>query len=170
MISTCINLPLDNTGTAICYPANALTLGTYTFTASYNGSGNYLSSTSQPLTQVVKLSSNSYAALFDPNHGCCVAISTLKFRQRIAIFASVNFESNAAVPTGTVTFYVDGKPFGSPAPLDGLSHNQALQIVSQQPNQLVVGQHTVSANYSGDANYAGSTSGPQPFTRVLRPH
>jgi len=170
MISTCINVPLDNTGTAICYPSNVLTLGTYTFTAAYNGSGNHLSSTSQPLTQVVKLSSTSYAALFDPNYGCCVAISTLKFRQRIAIFASVNFESNAAVPTGTVTFYVDGKPFGSPVPLDGISHNQVLQIVSQQPNQLIVGQHTISAIYSGDANYAGFTAGPQPFTRLLRPH
>jgi len=169
-ITTCTNLPLDNTGAVQCFPSNVLTVGTYTFTASYAGSGNFLGSASQPLTQVVKLSSTAFVGLFDPNTTCCMAIYTLKFRQRIAIFSSVNFESNTAVPTGTVAFFVDGAPFGSPVSLDGVSHNQVVQVISPLPNQLKAGPHTITATYSGDGNYAGSSSGPQPFTRVLRPH
>ena len=168
-IVNCSNVALDNTGTAQCITPT-LTVGTYTFKASYPGNGNFLSSLSPPLTQAVEFSSSAFVALFDSNSSCCAAISTLKFRQRIAVFSSLTFENGGPVPVGTVTFYVDGKPFGSPVSLDGVSHNQVVQIISQQPNQLTVGQHTVTAIYSGDGNYAGSTSGPQPFTRVLRPH
>ena len=168
-IVNCMNVALDNTGAAQCITP-ALTVGSYTFKASYPGNGNFLSSLSPPLTQAVEFSSSAFVALFDSNSSCCAAIYTLKFRQRIAIFSSLAFENGGPVPVGTVTFYVDGKPFGSQVSLDGVSHNQVVQIISQQPNQLTVGQHTITATYSGDGNYAGSTSGSQPFTRVLRPH
>ncbi|HTC94233.1 MAG TPA: FG-GAP-like repeat-containing protein [Terriglobales bacterium] len=168
-IVNCTNVALDNTGTAQCITP-ALTVGTYTFKASYPGDGNFLSSLSPPLTQAVEFSSSTFVSLFDSNSSCCAAIYALKFRQRIAIFSSLTFENGGPVPVGTVTFYLDGKPFGSSVSLDGASHNQVVQIISQQPNQLTLGQHTITATYSGDGNYAGSTSGPQPFTRVLRPH
>ncbi|HZR29381.1 MAG TPA: FG-GAP-like repeat-containing protein [Terriglobales bacterium] len=168
-IANCINVPLDNAGTAQCI-LGGLTVGAYTLKASYPGSGNFLSSLSPPLTQVVQLSTSISASLLDSNSSCCIGITALRFRQRVAIFSSLTFENGGPVPAGTVTFYMDGKPFGSPVSLDGVSHNQIVQIISQQPNQLTVGQHTIMATYSGDGNYAGSTSGPQPFTRPRRPH
>ncbi len=164
----CSNVPLDNSGTAQCVTP-ALTVGTYTFKATYPGSGNYLSSASPLLTQVVELFSSTFAGLFDPNAGCCVAIFTLKFRQRIAIFSSLGFENGGPVPAGTVNFYLDGNLVAT-RNLDGTSHGQIVQFISQQPSQLKAGQHTITATYSGDGNYAGSTSGPVPFTRSLRPH
>ena len=55
------------------------------------------------------------------------------------------------VPTGTVQFVVDGKPFGTPLPLfDG-------RATSTPTTTLPVGTHTVVASYSGDSIYAASS-------------
>ena len=54
-------------------------------------------------------------------------------------------------PTGTVQFNVDGSPFGSPVTLLSGTANSA------SISTLTVGTHVVTAVYSGDSNYSGST-------------
>jgi hypothetical protein len=58
-------------------------------------------------------------------------------------------------PTGTVQFYANGQPLGPPAPVnevvDGLG-----RAVGGSPIQTP-GTYTITASYSGDANFAPST-------------
>jgi hypothetical protein len=57
----------------------------------------------------------------------------------------------ASGATGTVQFYVDGNPLGSPVSLiEGLAN---LNLSS-----LSLGAHEITAVYSGDSTYGGSTS------------
>jgi hypothetical protein len=52
---------------------------------------------------------------------------------------------------GTVQFKIDGNNFGSPV---GLSGGKA---ISGSTTSLTAGNHTITAVYSGDSTYAGST-------------
>jgi hypothetical protein len=83
---------------------------------------------------------------------------------------SVDFVATVAVstavptdlpkPTGTVTFTVTDGP-GSPyvVTLDQASGNAI-----HTTHELAGGDHDVTAQYSGDTNYNGSTSDTLPFT------
>lgn len=65
-------------------------------------------------------------------------------------------------PTGTVQFKIDGGNFGSPVTL--LNGNATSAVTSS----LVAGNHTVTAAYSGDANYtasSGTLSGGQTINK-----
>jgi hypothetical protein len=53
--------------------------------------------------------------------------------------------------TGTVQFKIDGKNFDSPVTLSGG------KAISDSTTTLTVGNHTITAVYSGDTTYAGST-------------
>ena len=61
-------------------------------------------------------------------------------------------------PTGTVQFVIDGANFGSPVAMSG-GHATSAAI-----STLGLGTHSVVAIYSGDGNFAGSTS---PSVNVL---
>ena len=56
-------------------------------------------------------------------------------------------------PTGAVQFSIDGSPYGNPVSLT----NGSAQITDAA---LSVGTHSITAAYSGDANYSGGTSLP----------
>ncbi|MGB7759664.1 MAG: CotH kinase family protein [Bryobacteraceae bacterium] len=80
-----------------------------------------------------------------------------------AVFFTVSVIGNSgtAVPTGTVNFTVDLGP-GSAAPLNG-SGQARFEAAALTP-----GAHTVTASYSGDANYSASSGAPIVFY-ALRP-
>lgn len=60
--------------------------------------------------------------------------------------------TGSSTPTGGVQFYANGQPLGDPiAMTDGAA--------TLNTTQLSAGSNTISAVYSGDANFLGSTSG-----------
>ena len=61
--------------------------------------------------------------------------------------------SAGPAPTGTVTFDVDGQQLGAPVALSANGQSQSLPVTDLAP-----GTHNVSATYSGDSNYQGSTT------------
>ena len=62
----------------------------------------------------------------------------------------------AGVPTGSVTFLLDGAPWQT-VPLAG-------GVASAVDNgALAPGSHTIAATYAGDGSFAASAAGPQPF-------
>jgi hypothetical protein len=69
------------------------------------------------------------------------------------ITSNTSFGSSPA--TGTITFYTNGTLFGSPVAVDD---GENPPYVSLSTNQLPLGQYSLTAAYSGDANYAPSTS------------
>jgi autotransporter-associated beta strand protein len=68
----------------------------------------------------------------------------------------------SGTPTGTVTFYDNGTPIGSPATVIA-----GLAWVSI--SSLAIGDHSISATYSGDTNFAGSSATAVTQTVTLIP-
>ncbi len=71
--------------------------------------------------------------------------------QSVTFTATVSGSSGTPTPTGSVTFYANGTPLGS----DTLN---ASGVATWSTSTLSVGSQTITADYGGDSNYAGSTS------------
>jgi hypothetical protein len=126
-----------NNGTAI-FSTSALPLGTLSITAIYNGAGDILPSISAPLAQTV----NKAASTTNVTSGT----NPSTFGQSVTFTATVT-PSGA---TGTVSFFSGGTSLGSAT----LSNGSATLSTSS----LNAGAHSITASYSGDANFDVSTS------------
>jgi uncharacterized repeat protein (TIGR03803 family) len=71
--------------------------------------------------------------------------------QSVTFTATVSGSSGTPTPTGSVTFYANGTPLGSDT-LNGSG------VAIWSTSTLAVGSQTITANYGGDSNYAGSES------------
>jgi len=119
-----------------------LALGSHSITASYGGDTNFTASTSAILTQTVKpASSTAVASSLNPS----------TFGQAVTFTATVK-PATSGTPTGTVTFKDGATTLGTGA----LSGGKATLTSSA----LAAGSHSITAIYSGDTNFAGSTSPP----------
>jgi hypothetical protein len=77
--------------------------------------------------------------------------------QSVKFTATVTTPNGGTAPSdGTVTFYVDGKVFGTPQPLSGSPATATLTTAT-----LALGQHSISVSYSGDSTFAPSSGGVQ---------
>src|SRR5208282_1946855 len=75
------------------------------------------------------------------------------YGQSVSFSANVTVASpGAGTPTGTVQFVIDGTNFGSPV---GLSAGGSAS--SGSISTLTEGIHAVTATYSGDTNFQGTT-------------
>ncbi len=73
--------------------------------------------------------------------------------ESITFTATVSVTSpGAGAPTGSVQFKDNGADLGAPVALTG-------GVASLPTDQLLEGAHSITAEYLGDANFAGSTSG-----------
>ena len=124
-------------GGVATYATSALTAGSHTITAVYNGDASYAGSTSSGITQTVKATTSTTA-------GSSSEPST--------VGDSVTFTATVSpsAATGTVTFKDGATTLGT----GSLSGGTATYATSA----LAVGAHTITAEYGGDASYAGSTS------------
>jgi len=139
-----VSLP---TSGAIVFSTSTLSAGIHTITAQYSGDGKYAGSSSNSVTQTVNLTVTSLSLTSSANPA--VVGQALTFTSALAGTSSV--PPGVPAPTGTITFTVDGAVFGLPVPLS--SESAAISITS-----LAAGSHTVSAQYSGDSDYAASSS------------
>lgn len=133
--------PLSN-GKAT-FTTSALGVGSHTITASYNGDGNDNSSSSANFSQAVNRASTTTTL------GASLASSV--FGQPVTFTATVAAQApGAGTCTGTVTLTLDGT---AQTPV-GLTNGQATFTTSG----LGAGGHTITAVYSGDANFNTSSS------------
>ncbi len=136
------------------FTSSTLSAGTHTVTASYSGDTNVSSSTGSLPTQTVTA----------PVRGPLATTTTLTSSLNpstaglpVTFTAIILPGATGGTPTGTVTFTIDGTP-QAPVPLQVVkgSDQASVSIAS-----LTKGTHTISAAYSGDANFAGSAvAGP----------
>jgi len=131
-----------SSGTAI-FNTSSLSVGTHTISATYPGDSNFSSSTSNALSQVVAQGNTVTTVSGSPNPA--------SLGQPITFTATVSAVAPAAgTPSTTVTFFDGATPIGSGM----LAGGQA----SFTTSALSVGAHSITAVYSGDANFLGSTS------------
>jgi subtilase family serine protease len=88
----------------------------------------------------------------------------------VAAKATVAHATGTGTPTGSVNFFVDGST--TAAGTGTLSSGS--YTLNYNPNALAAGNHTITATYEGDSNFAASTSaaatlGVQDFTVTANP-
>ena len=138
-----------------------LAAGSYSFQATYNGDGNYLTSTGtcEPLTVG---QGNSMTVTTVQLGG--VAVTGVALGSTVTDQATVS-GSGAGTPTGTVgfTFYSNGTCSGSGTSL-GSEPLVSGVANSSSEGPLMAGSYSFKAVYSGDSNYLGSTGACEPLT------
>lgn len=125
------------------FTLSTLTTGSHSITATYNGNVSFAASTSAVLTQTVNLPAS--ATYLTP------VANPVVYGQALTLVASVQ-PPRTGTANGTVTFFDGSTSLG----ITNVSNNTAQLSVST----LSLGSHTLIAQYSGDPNYAGSTSAP----------
>jgi len=128
---------------------STLTAGSHTLTAQYSGDTNYAPSSSNMVTQVVNLNTTAIGLSSSPNPS--FAGQTVTFTSGISSTGSP--APGVPPPGGTVTFLEGGTPIASPVFLPTGGGPATLMI-----STLAAGSHTITAQYSGDNNYASSSS------------
>jgi hypothetical protein len=142
--------PLDGSGQAsITVPFN--NAGPHTVGATYQGGGIFAASSDpSPASQTVNKASTTVTVVSDsanPAQG-----DEVTFTATIGVVAP-----GAGTPTGTVTFTDDqGADLGGPVAMSG-------GVATLKTSALLEGTHSITAQYSGDANFEGS-SGATPQT------
>jgi len=124
---------------------SSLSVGSHSITAVYGGDSSHATSTSAALTQTVNAGSISTATAL------ASSVNPSVFGQSVTFTATVTPSSGPGTPTGTVTF-LDG------ATVIGSSTLDASGSATFSTSNLSVGGHTITAQYAGDATFAGSTS------------
>src|SRR5436309_108127 len=121
---------------------STLTTGNHSLTAVYNGSQNFLTSTSPAVTQVVN--SQTTTSLTAPPNPSVIG-------QAVTLTAVVSpVAPGTGVPTGTVTFRDGATVLGTVTLVNGSA--------SLVTSTLAVGSHSLTAAYSGGGNFLASTS------------
>lgn len=139
------------------------TPGMYSFAANYSGDASFNPSTSPAVSftiaKALTTSATSINVCGPANQPCILSPGSL-----VTIFGTVQSNTSctgicsgaaASLPTGTMTFYSNGAQLGSPVALDS---NIIPPVASLSTTQLPLGQDSITAKYSGDTNYIGSTS------------
>lgn len=137
-----------------------LSTGVYAITASYASDASF-----QPSSSTVNFTIAKAAGL------ASAAVSGLpvQYGDNEQIGAALNTTSNAASPTGTFAFTLDGAPLTvSALTYEGFPGSPPSFFANYNASGLAtflsLGTHTLAVKYSGDANYAGESSAPSTFT------
>jgi hypothetical protein len=134
-------------GVAISGAVSNLTVANHTIQAIYSGDTTFASGTAS-LTQTVSKESTSTVVASSPDPSV--------FGQLVSFTAVISvLGTGAGAPTGTVQFMVDGATLGTPV---NLSNSGGAITASFTTASLAVGTHTITASYSGDANFSGSAA------------
>jgi hypothetical protein len=112
-------------------------------TAAYSGNGDFNASTALALTQTVNMANTTTTVTSSANPS--VFGQAVRFTATVATVAP-----GSGTPTGTVTFSVDGV---AQAPVNVVNGQATFTALG-----LSMGTHMVTAAYSGDGNFNGSTA------------
>lgn len=121
-----------------------LTGGNHTVQATYNGNGDFATSTSAELTHGVDRADTSVTVT--SSNEDAVAGEPLTFTADVDVVAP-----GSGDPSGSVQFFADGDPIGSPVAVSGGSAVSA-------PVKLDAGAHVITADYEGDTRFAGASA------------
>jgi len=135
-------VPLNSSGQA-SITTSSMTPGTYSVVASYTGQQSSMPSQSSPVSVVIAKVPDTLALSATP--------SPAKVGTAVTISAAVQYVSgDTFFPTGTVTIKDGSTTLATLSVSDGAA--------SFTTSSLAVGTHTLSATYSGDANFVSATA------------
>ncbi|NYF50753.1 Ig-like domain repeat protein [Tunturiibacter gelidoferens] len=141
--ATLAAVTLNAAGVAV-FNTTSLALGTHLITASYGGDTNNNAALSSTLSQLVQRATTQTS----------MAVSAVTSTVNSTETLTVTVTGSGGIPGGLVTF-LDGTT------VIGTANLSANGSASLSVSNLSLGQHTLSASYSGDTNDAASSSTPQ---------
>ncbi len=127
---------------------SSLAVGNHAITATYNGDGsdsNYATSTSAALTLPVRYSSSSTLT---------ASPDAAASGQLVTFTAGITPGVSGTAPTGTVTFYDGASALGT----GSVTQVGGSYYATFSTSSLAAGNHTITALYGGDGNFAGSSA------------
>jgi hypothetical protein len=141
---------LNTTGatTTASFSTSTMAVGTHTITASYSGDSNFLAS-SGTLTETVAKASTSM--LLVTSVSSALSGQTVTFTTTVTV--SDPGSAAAVAPSGIVIFSEGTTSLGQGT----LSTSSGKTTASFSTSSLVVGSHTLTASYAGDANFLASS-------------
>lgn len=141
--SAAISGSLPVNGGSASFSTSTLALGTHSISAVYSGDNTFNGATSSALLETVNnpKTNTSIGLMLQAGVNPTVFGSSLTFTATVA----------PAATTGTVTFFDGSVPITGGLPLSG-------GIVTFTTSALGAGMHSITAQYSGDANFNGSAS------------
>jgi hypothetical protein len=145
------------TFTATLSPATPLTVGTYNITATYSGNTNFAGSPAAAVPDTITQAATTLAITsLSPNPVMLDDPTTLN------AVLTVTAPGSGAVtaPTGTFTVSIDGTPVTSTMTLTRTGPQTFAVSISVSTTGLTVATHNVTIAYSGNTNFAASTSPP----------
>lgn len=142
---------------------SGLAAGPHSVAASYSGDENYASSTSAALTVTIGQAATTTTTSIDSS--TVDANPTSQQPNTTVTFDAVVVPSQPGIPTGTVTFYNGTTALGAAVPVVAVTTTQnnvttTTFTATFSISTLTAGTYNVTAVYSGDVNYAGSSSTP----------
>ena len=153
--TTLLSTQTLSSGVAV-YSTNALTVGSHNIVAKYTGNANYLNSDSPTVAQSVTKASSSTALT--------TSLNPSTYGDLVTFTATVTGVAGLLKPTGTVAF-TDGSTQIGTASVD--SNGVATFSIGTLLASTLSVNHSIEAQYSGDANYFPSTSAPPLVQTVL---
>lgn len=142
--------------TSTTFTTSALTVGTHTVTAVYEGDVNNLGSTSLARKVSVSANGTTTALVLSNDHA--------KFGQQETLTATVTAAvSGVGDPTGTVAFNADNQSLGTGT----LTTHNGVTTATLVTTSIPLGTHGITAVYGGDGSNQSSTSSAQ-FVTISR--
>jgi autotransporter-associated beta strand protein len=135
------NVSLNGTGQAV-FTTASLPVGTHSITATFGATGNFNSSTSNAVSEVIK-TDNTLTSVSS-------SVNPSVTGQPIILTATVSAVGANVIPTGTVVFTEGATTLGS-ASLNG--SGQAIITVTT----LGVGSHSITASFGATSNFNASS-------------
>ncbi len=124
------------------FSTSSLSAGTHSITAKYSGDTNFAASISQAVSQTIQQAATSTALT--------ASATTVTAGQQVTFTAAVS-SAVSITPTGVVAFFDGSTQIGTGA----LGANVQGTFST---SSLSAGTHSITAKYSGDTNFTGSTS------------
>jgi hypothetical protein len=150
-----------NGGYAATVSLSSLAPGSYTITATYGGDTNYAGSTTTSSTTVVTSATTTLTFTTPPP-------ATAIFEQPVIVTVAVavlTTSSGTPIPPGGFVTFTATPTTGAPISLGAVAVSGGQASVSL--SSLPPGSYTITATYSGDANYAAATvSDPETVTQA----
>ena len=133
--------------------APTLTVGTYSLVAQYSGDGSYAQSSGADVFTVTQAPTSSVIGQWQSS----VTVGT-PFQ---VVVGGNSQEPFGAAPTGTITFFDGTTQVGTPVQVTGApggSNSSPSYLATGSVILSTGGMHNLTAKYSGDTNYASSTT------------
>ncbi|HXN97541.1 MAG TPA: glycoside hydrolase family 44 protein [Candidatus Acidoferrales bacterium] len=145
-----------NSSGAATFTTSSLAVGSHSVAAVYAGNASFSASTSAAVPFTVAAAAKTATAT-----SLSASATQLTSGQNVTFTAGVAPQSGNGTPTGTVAFLDGSSQIGSAMLAAGSA--------SFSSANLSVGAHTIAAAYSGDSNYAASTSATVTVTVAAPP-